>query len=244
MKYKFNTHYFDVIDTPNKAYWLGFIWCDGSMIVRQKKGKYIEYCMKLSLAYRDYEHLVKFNNDIKGNYDIKVYNCSSSYNKNTKEARIAIYNSYFGKILYHKYKMIPYRHDAQTIIKATPPKYYRDLIRGMLDADGSFSVYQSSTKEGMKTKYNLQFGGSESLCRWIEKILIDNNLCTDIQHKFYQRHKDADGHFKTFILSGKQQGYRILHWLYDDSEIYLERKYKRFLDMFPITEKGGDKYAV
>ena len=31
-KYKINEHYFDTIDTPNKAYVLGFLYADGFLI--------------------------------------------------------------------------------------------------------------------------------------------------------------------------------------------------------------------
>lgn len=46
---KFNEHYFDNIDDEHKAYWIGFIWCDGYMAIRNRKEK-IQRLM--SLNYR------------------------------------------------------------------------------------------------------------------------------------------------------------------------------------------------
>ena len=49
--YKANFNYFDKIDTPDKAYWLGFIWADGYIAKRERKQPNgcvrIEYNLKL-----------------------------------------------------------------------------------------------------------------------------------------------------------------------------------------------------
>ena len=51
--YKANFNYFDKIDTPDKAYWLGFIWADGYIAKRERKQPNgcvrIEYNLKLAL---------------------------------------------------------------------------------------------------------------------------------------------------------------------------------------------------
>lgn len=55
-KYTFNENIFDSINTPEKAYWLGFVWCDGYVIHRDKRN---EYSIKLQLSMKDVEHLEK-----------------------------------------------------------------------------------------------------------------------------------------------------------------------------------------
>ena len=60
MKYYFNKNYFDIIDNSEKAYWLGFIWADGYVCKRKRKGNHIEYDFKLSLSRIDTDHLEKF----------------------------------------------------------------------------------------------------------------------------------------------------------------------------------------
>jgi hypothetical protein len=35
IKYSINENYFSVIDTPSKAYWLGFLFADGSVYKRR-----------------------------------------------------------------------------------------------------------------------------------------------------------------------------------------------------------------
>ena len=50
--YKANFNYFDKIDSPDKAYWLGFIWADGYIAKRtrtQNGHTRIEYNLKLAI---------------------------------------------------------------------------------------------------------------------------------------------------------------------------------------------------
>lgn len=63
---KFNEHVFDVIDTEEKAYWLGFIYADGNV---SKAGDKQIYSFEISLKEDDYNHLMKFNKfvEFKGN---------------------------------------------------------------------------------------------------------------------------------------------------------------------------------
>lgn len=59
---------FDVIDTEEKAYWLGFWYADGYVASLTRKSNYIIGC---SLAYKDLEHLEKFAKFIK--FQNKLY---------------------------------------------------------------------------------------------------------------------------------------------------------------------------
>ena len=232
--YKFNINYFDEIDTPDKAYWIGFIWCDGSIIKRQKTTNFVEYCLKIDLQDKDFEHLCKFKKCLNSEHPIKRYCCNSTFIKNASICRIDIYNKYFGKLLYDKYKIVPNRYDCFAIINSVPLQYSRDFIRGCLDADGSFSRYVHNGKY----KYNVQFGGSKILLDYIIHILYDNHIIVNDEHKYHKRHKenDKDGNFLTVYFSGRKQFYNILEWLYKDSDIFLDRKYEKFINI-----KGGDK---
>lgn len=67
---KFDETIFDVIDTEEKAYWLGFIYADGYISSTLTKGKYQgknPYAFGLALQLRDINHLIKFNNFTKHN---------------------------------------------------------------------------------------------------------------------------------------------------------------------------------
>ena len=55
--YKYNKKYFEVIDTEEKAYWLGFIAADGN--VRKDFLK-----MRIELNIKDKNHLEKFKKSL------------------------------------------------------------------------------------------------------------------------------------------------------------------------------------
>ena len=58
MRYKYNRDFFEVIDTPEKAYWLGFLYADGSVSSKRND-------VEISLKGFDIEHLYKFKKFVK-----------------------------------------------------------------------------------------------------------------------------------------------------------------------------------
>ena len=64
-RYNVNHNYFDIIDTEEKAYWLGFLYADG-YIRERKSGNSLE--MKLSI--KDKHHLELFRESINSNHII------------------------------------------------------------------------------------------------------------------------------------------------------------------------------
>lgn len=63
---KFDNTVFDSIDTEEKAYWLGFIFADGTINSSPlEAGKKPKYTMEISLKVDDFHHLEKFNTFMK-----------------------------------------------------------------------------------------------------------------------------------------------------------------------------------
>ena len=67
-QYKANFNFFDKIDDPKKAYWLGFIYADGGVSINLKNNS-CELAIKLQAS--DANHLKKFN--IKYSISIILY---------------------------------------------------------------------------------------------------------------------------------------------------------------------------
>ena len=231
-RYDFNEHYFDTIDNEHKAYWLGFIWADGYMAIRHRNNR-TSYEFKLSLKYDDWEHLVKFNSDLNGKYKVKFYEQQTSFGE-YKEARLLITNQHFGKTLSDKYGIIPHRSDCSKIIEAIPEFLMKHFIRGLIDADGSFCKYNIVERGYDVNKYRVSIGTNEELLRIIEKHLMYNNIINISERKLYQRHQGHDGEYKTLEISGKEQCLSLLNYIYNDANIYLNRKYKKYLDIYGI----------
>lgn len=235
--YKANFNYFDVIDTPNKAYWLGFLFADGYIARRERitsaNSKRIEYNLKISVKDSDDEILAKLIKDLESNYPIHYYNIKSSFG-DTREARLFITNKYMVEKLYNEYGIIPNRTSIQKILNILPENLYRYFILGLFDGDGSFTFYYIHENH---RKILLRFGGSEEILRFIESILIKEQLVAPIQRQLERRHKEGDGTWRCLTFAGMNNCVQILNWLYQDSPIYLERKYQKYLNVLKELNK-------
>jgi len=74
-KYDFNQDYFENINTPEKAYWLGFLFADGNVYIPKiAEGKSKGGSVDIALKVDDDYHLYNFLNCINGNMPIKYRN--------------------------------------------------------------------------------------------------------------------------------------------------------------------------
>lgn len=235
--YKANFNYFDKINTPDKAYWLGFIWADGYIAKRvrtQPSGHVrIEYNLKLALQESDASHIQKFLDCIESNYPVHFYKSKGFNREPYVEARTFITNLHLGYLLYEKYGIIPRRFNISLVLEILPKEYEKYFILGVFDADGSFTTYQGDYGK----KMTAIFGGSEMLLRFIERHFIKQGIIEPIERKVAQRHQGKDGTWRTLNFSGVPQVSRILNYLYKDSPIYLERKYNKYLTINNLREK-------
>ena len=82
-KYHHNENFFEVIDTEEKAYWLGFMYADGWIMDNSKR--YGQDHFGISISNKDEEHLRKFLKSLNAtnpiNYD------SSGIKKRTVSSR-------------------------------------------------------------------------------------------------------------------------------------------------------------
>lgn len=224
-------NYFDKIDNSHKAYWIGFLWCDGYIWERIRSDRH-EYGMKLDLSIEDYDLLVQFKNDIKIHTDIKQYAPYRNGFGGNGICRCSYYNKHLVLTLINKYGIIPHRTDISKLLQNIPKEFEKDFIRGCLDADGSFTLYHCIDRTFYTTKATVDFGGTEELLYFIWNHLLKQKVVSSKKcPKFYHRHKDRDGVYKSLKLSGKQQTRKILSYLYDDAEIYLPRKYNKYQSM-------------
>jgi len=236
--YTFNKLFFDKIDTEKKAYWLGFIWCDGTVTRRNRKGKCWEYCMKLDLSSEDRGHVEKFKNAIESNHTIRDYTYPSSFDKNKTQtvSRIALYNKYFGENLYYNYGMIPHRDNIDNLKDKIPNHLIKDFIRGVVDADGSISFYYDETSKLKTKKVAIQITTLECLNTFINEYLLGKGLLKT-KLKQNQRYKGRDSNCRTLSISGRIQATNVISYLYKDSNISLDRKYQRYEEVKKFVEE-------
>lgn len=119
-----------------------------------------------------------------------------------------------------------------------PKDLLRHFIRGYFDGDGT--VF----KDRKYLKTNICSICKEMLLD-IQKIYIENNIesrinveirygkkCIDPQGNISKTHKDM---FRLYV-SKKHEIYKLYNFMYDNSNIYLERKFKKFKDNIELIK--------
>ena len=201
--YHYNKNYFDIIDTFDKAYWLGFIAADGN--IRKDLLK-----LRIELNIQDIEHLKKFRSYIEGDMPIREWirpnNHSCYIEINCKHLNIEL----------SKYGIVPNKSLILDINWNLIPKdLYKFFIRGYFDGDGSLNCY---TKRGYE-EWELSFISTE-------KTLLEFQSFFNNSRKIF-----SCGHNFRFCYKSKKDILNALSLFYDDDLIYLDRK-KEIVDVF------------
>lgn len=216
LKKELNDSFFNIIDSEEKAYWLGFISADGT-INNYKRGS---YGFKLSLQESDSDFLQKFLNSISAKFDMKhtktlkygkiYYGCEVSFRSKEFVEGLLQYISY-NKTL------------KMSIPRNINNKYIRHYIRGFIDGDGCFYINKNN-----ENKKNLE------IVAYDETILIDiqNELIrNDIISKIYTR---QNGNKKLGVYANKSL-VELYHYLYDGATIFMERKHEKSLKILKLA---------
>lgn len=178
------------------------------------------FLFQLSLSIQDYNHLVKFSKAINSTYPINIYKASGYSNK--EYGRILIEDIDMYKSLL-KYGVFPNKSLNEKFPYMIDSKYYLDTIRGIFEADGCISVHKS--RYGAD-KFEFNINGTKEMLTSIKEILNDT---TD--NKLIKRHPERKNNNYTLKHCGNQITYKYLSKIYGNAEIYLDRKYKKFLQL-------------
>jgi hypothetical protein len=206
---------FEKIDTEEKAYWLGFLYADGSITYDTIRNRYV---IELALAEKDLNHLEKFKNFLMSSKNIE-------YRESTKAYRISIYSKKMCKDLI-KLGCVPKK--SLTLVfpneKQIPKPLIIHFIRGYFDGDGSISLINNKTTT--------------------VTLLGTFEFLKDIQKRFDGIIRKDKRHLNnTFYLQFKiSESEKFLYYLYNDSKIYLSRKYERYLQF--INCRAHKKFCV
>ena len=216
-KYSCNSDFFETIDTEEKAYWLGFMYADGYV---SSAGVYNHGTVGISLNLCDYEHLEKFKKSMSATYPIKTYKSKNSYNSSCEYCRLLIHN----QKLYNdaiKQGIVEHKTNILTQPKITNENLVKDFIRGYFDGDGCVS------KNTKRNTYAIKILGTEDILNYIKEFIHKNNIA---QIKRYYKRKNSQT-VSSLEFAGNNQTKRFLDIIYNKSTIYLDRKYKRYIEL-------------
>lgn len=206
-KYNFDFNYFKSIDTPEKAYILGFIFGDGAV---KKSG------LSIILHPQDISILEKIKREMEytGKVSTEKYKerkicclriCSEDLSLDMKSFGI------FG----NKTNSTKF-----SIKKYVPAKFYSHFIRGFFDADGN--IYQNKNRLNL---CRVMIIGLESVLLECQDILKE--YCGLKINKLYQPKNTKV--VKKMTYMGKRSVRKIYDFLYKDcGDLFLDRKKKEF----------------
>nr|DAU84890.1 MAG TPA: endonuclease [Caudoviricetes sp.] len=220
--YKYNENYFEHIDTPEKAYWLGFIYADG-FITKKTNGNAV-----FGFTLAEEEPLIKLNQCLESNKPIGKYKKVNSYKSNSIEYKTAFCSNKMVSDL-EKHGCV----EGKTF-KLKFPNLDKNLIphfiRGYFDGDGSVFLH---TQKANNTKYTTL---GVTICG-IKSFLDDLSKYIGFENCVYKdKRKETDCY--SIKLASNIRCLKFYHYLYNNANnMYLSRKKGKF-DSF-IKDRGS-----
>lgn len=219
---KINHDYFENIDSEHKAYWLGFIYADGSITKKvYEKGSYT-YRLRMELMFEDKYILEQMALDLESDLKPKEYYNDTShfegYNKPKHTAYIMFSSKKMGEDLV-KLGVVPNKTFILKSLPNIPDNLMKHFIRGYFDGDGSVYLTKDNT---IKTA----FYGTHDFINSIQDFLIKE---LGLTKKKITDQKEAN---VSFVGMAKQESEKLYHYMYDEATIFLNRKYEKYNKYF------------
>lgn len=227
---KGNTHYFDIIDSYSKAYIVGFIAADGSIVKTKTTTS-----LTITIKYEDKAVLEFIKSEIGSEHKLTEIKRPSSFDKNkmTHHIRYCVSDKNITSALinlgitYHKSLTMG------NIIENIPYQYRDAFIIGYFDGDGSVTCREGLHKNSRGNLVNIytlliQIRGTraflEGICNHLD---IDKNLIKQYDSIPSLRFKNKKNVLRLFKC-------------YENLKFYYKRKYDVFLKR--INHPSYDKY--
>jgi hypothetical protein len=221
--YFYNEHYFHEIDTKEKAYWLGYIFADGSVCVGRpwvlicvSKDEY--FCSQIKVALDA------------GTTPIKRVT-TGGYSKG-KEKHYKV--SFMSKILSTRLKELK-GESSDLNLPDISEDFYPDFIRGFFDGDGSVYTY---IKKSNGFKYNW-LEVSIVCCPSMKNFISLTLTSAGINHRFKKSRTD---YMTYLVVSNTQDTKKFYDYIYSEAVTYLPRKKAVFDEYLKATKKTKRVY--
>lgn len=209
--------HFEKINTEEKAYWLGFLYADGSVNSKEDK-------IELGLAEKDLHHIEKFKAFLGINNKI-------SYRESTKSYRMSFRSQSCKQDLIDKGCIPKKSLVLQYPTEQQVPFYLmKHFIRGYFDGDGWFTNTPDCFQVGLI--------GTEAFIKGFLDT-VDNINKTN---KIFICHRENG--IKRYVFGAYQDVLNFLNWIYQDATVYLDRKYEYYLDFIQNGSKYHKTAAI
>lgn len=212
-KYYLNEDYFKIIDTEEKAYFLGFLYADGAIYANNKNNRHYFH---LTLHSSDLEILEVFKKSIPTNVPLRYYSKRNHTSLMISSEKMTKDLINLGCMPCKSFKI------RFPTVEQVPDNFVRHFIRGYFDGDGCISFSEKHRRIEMRIMSNINF------CYALERYLSKNcNI-----DKFYSQpifESKNGGEFYTNVAFGKSE-YIINFYklIYNNATVFLNRKKKIF----------------
>lgn len=216
----FNEDFFENIDNEYKAYYLGFLTADGNVYLRNKENKNNKPCIRMELNNKDRYILEKFKKVL--NLDLDIHDTRKNCCKITMHSK-----KMFDDL--SKYGIVPNKTKHEKFIILDNEDMMNHYIRGFFDGDGWCT---NTTSHGKRkgSKKCIGFVGNyiflNDLSHYLNMIL-DTNL-----NKIIERQGCS-----MLLYSSKKDTTAIIDYMYNNSNVYLIRKYNECKKIYVNPER-------
>lgn len=207
-KYNINENFFKVIDTEEKAYVLGFLYADGYNQTSKNQ-------IRLTLSSIDAEVLLKFNT-------ILNYNRPLLYLKDNTIVDLTINSKTISSDLVNlgctqkKSFTLSFPYDK------IPANLVRHFIRGYFDGDGCINISEQNDVQ-------INITGNNMFIEQLQEILVKATSTSRTKLQLYKKSCSVFWH-------GKNVCFKVLDYLYKDSNISLDRKNKLYKKIVSLQQ--------
>lgn len=199
--YSLNEQAFDVIDNEQAAYWLGFIYADGS---NSGEG------FRVALSTRDEVQLIRLKAFLKTEAPIKHTQAKTPQGRMKPVCLLDVYSGHIADRL-RDCGIIKGRNQFHKTLAHLPHDTYRHFIRGLVDGDGSLDTSK-------RNNARVRILGQEDILSWVVGV-FSSELGLPSDKLIRQRLGICEVDY-----GGAKQARAIIRWLYGDATIWLERK--------------------
>lgn len=215
--YAVNENYFQIIDTPVKAYIVGFLYADGSISDRY---------LRISIHVKDTEVLELIKTELK--YNGPIYN---RVDKITGNEYVTL--SISSKKICEDLSKIGIIRNKTYVSKSLPVidnKFTPNMLMGLFDGDGSIYTNQNSKE------YTVSYCGNTWTLTEIKDMLQKYNISSSAIR--YRRDTPYSGMIE---IRGYVNIEKMYHLFYDNNLKYLTRKKSRFNDFIDVINSLGHR---
>lgn len=205
--YAVNTHFFDVIDTEEKAYILGLLLSDGHISKRNV----------IMLTLKDKDIIEKYLSALNCNTKIRV-DRYGNFAANITSKKLA---DRLREIGFHNRKS--YEIDIDRIVGYIPQDLEHHFVRGLFDGDGSIRIYRYDYLKNPQLHFG--FTGLHNVVEYVKRYLNINTKTAKESEITY-----------TCVSSCRKTICDIYKVLYRDATIYIDRKHNTFIEIIDNKE--------